>query len=247
MGVPKTIRDAIVVAWLNGVVPLYRSPMWLVASSIVPVGILVLLSVHGGEQGFLWGVVGGLVWTIASSGVSLIGDAAFYRLEIRFQQMLTAAPVSPLGYALGLSLSALIYVSPMLAIYTALLVARGVLNLGNSLAVTVAVTLLWIATSALGFVASLKVRDMRYSWPSAMVLSVLFSTLSPVYYPANTPWALLAALLLPTGAAGVAIQAALNLYTYPSHIVAACWASLIAHAALWTTLLVRGARFRVPA
>jgi len=247
MGLAKVLRDAVVVAWLNGVVPLYRAPMWLVASAIVPIGILILLSVHGGFTGFLWGVVGGLIWTIASSGVSLMGDATFYRVEIRFQQMITAAPVSPIGYALGLSLSALIYVSPVLAIYVGILAAQGMLSMVNSLAMFLALSLLWLATSAMGFVISLRIRDMRYSWPGAMVLSVLLSTLSPVYYPATEPWSMAAALVLPTGSAGVVIHELLGLHNYGGFTAPICWLALTLHAIVWVALLMRGARFRVDA
>jgi len=245
MGLAKVLRDAVVVAWLNGVVPLYRAPMWLVASAIVPVGILILLSVHGGFTGFLWGVVGGLIWTIASSGVSLMGDATFYRIELRFQQMITAAPVSPTGYALGLSLSALIYVSPVILIYVGVMAVHGLLNPVNGVVTLLVLTLLWLSTSAMGFVISLRIRDMRYSWPGAMVLSVLLSTLSPVYYPAIGVFGFLAGVVLPTGAAGVIIQDLVGLHNYGDSTVLACWASLVAHTAMWMTLLMRGARFRV--
>jgi len=88
----KLLRDMLVIGWLNGWVPLVRSWIWLVANSVTPLSFLIVLAVYAGEAGLRWGLLGGLIWTVASNGISLIGDATFYRLEIKFQQMLVAAP-----------------------------------------------------------------------------------------------------------------------------------------------------------
>ncbi|MEM4423709.1 MAG: ABC transporter permease, partial [Pyrobaculum sp.] len=113
----KTIKDALVIAWINGWIAATRGWVWVVASSVSPAAFLVLLAIYGGVEGLKWGLVGGFIWTIASNGISLIGDATYYRLGIKYQSMLTAAPVSPAGYALGLALSSFIFALPTLAVY----------------------------------------------------------------------------------------------------------------------------------
>jgi len=121
----KLLRDMLVIGWLNGWVPLVRSWIWLVANSVTPLSFLIVLAVYAGEAGLRWGLLGGLIWTVASNGISLIGDATFYRLEIKFQQMLVAAPVSPIAYALGLALSSFIFAAPAVAFYVGYLAALG--------------------------------------------------------------------------------------------------------------------------
>ncbi|MFN3803478.1 MAG: ABC transporter permease, partial [Pyrobaculum sp.] len=113
----KTVRDALVIAWINGWVAVIRGWVWVVASSVSPISFLVILAIYGGEQGLRWGLVGGFIWTMASNGIFLIGDAVYYRVGIKYQSMLTAAPVSPLAYALGLALSSFIFAMPTLAVY----------------------------------------------------------------------------------------------------------------------------------
>jgi len=83
----KTIRDALVIAWINGWIAATRGWIWVVASSVSPLSFLVILAIYGGVEGLWWGVLGGLVWTIASNGISLMGDAAYYRLGIKYQAM----------------------------------------------------------------------------------------------------------------------------------------------------------------
>ena len=108
----KTIRDALVIAWINGWIAATRGWIWVIGGSVSPVSFLVVLAIYGGAEGLKWGLVGGFIWTIASNGIGLIGDATYYRLGIKYQSMLAAAPVSPVGYALGLALSAFVFALP---------------------------------------------------------------------------------------------------------------------------------------
>lgn len=83
----KIIRDALIIAWINGWIAATRGWIWVVASSVSPVSFLIILAIYGGLDGLKWGLVGGFIWTIASNGISLIGDATYYRLGIKYQSM----------------------------------------------------------------------------------------------------------------------------------------------------------------
>lgn len=239
----KIFRDILIIGWLNGWAPLLRSWIWLVANAVMPISLLVVLAIYAGTAGVRWGLVGGLIWTIASNGVSLIGDAAFYRLEIKFQQMLVAAPVSPIAYALGLALSSLIFAAPALAFYASFLAYLGAFTPPAALATAAALALLWLATAGIGFAASMLIRQMKYAWAVSVILSAILSAMMPVYWPAKVLPNEYLGLILPTGGAGVIVQNALGLASYGSGLLAAAWVSLAAYAAAALAVIARVARW----
>lgn len=240
----KLLRDILVIGWLNGWVPLLRGWVWLLANVITPITFLIILWIYGGETGLKWGLLGGLIWTVASNGISLIGDATFYRIEIKFQQMLVAAPVSPVAYALGLALSSFIFAAPAVAFFTGFLALLGVLTpaaLGIS---AVVLALLWISTAGLGFVASTFINQMRYAWAVPGIMSAVLSSLAPVYWPASILPVEYLGSLLPTGAAGILCQSALGLAEYPPSLLASAWISLFAYSIVSLLLTAKVARWR---
>jgi hypothetical protein len=240
----KLIRDMLAIGWLNDWVHVVRSGIWLVANSVTPLSFLIVLAVYAGEAGLRWGLLGGLIWTVASNGISLIGDATFYRLEIKFQQMLVAAPVSPIAYALGLALSSFIFAAPAVAFYVGYLAALGAFTATGAVLLGISMVLLWISTAGLGFAISTAISQMRYAWAVPGILAAILSAMAPVYWPATVlPNELLGALL-PTGAAGIIGQAALGLVHYGVHVVTASWISLSAYAAISLILLAKVARWR---
>ncbi|MEZ0318934.1 MAG: ABC transporter permease [Pyrobaculum sp.] len=240
----KTIRDALVIAWVNGWIAAVRGWVWVLASSASPVSFLVLLGIYGGVKGLQWGLVGGFVWTIASNGISLIGDATYYRLGIKYQSMLTAAPVSPAGYALGLALSAFVFALPALAVYLAAMAILGMPFL--SPLVLYALAALWLASAGLGFTLSGLIRHMRYAWALPQILSAVFTVGSPVYYPATTLPSPYLGVLLPTGAAGIIIQHDTGLFSYSSELVTVAAAALALQSTAGLYFLFKVARWRQP-
>ncbi|MEM3326340.1 MAG: ABC transporter permease, partial [Thermoproteus sp.] len=215
-----------------------------VANSVTPLSFLVVLAIYAGQTGLRWGLLGGLIWTVASNGISLIGDATFYRLELKFQQMLVAAPVSPIAYALGLALSSLIFAAPAVAFYAAYLAALKAFTAWSALVVAASLALLWVSTAGLGFVISTLIGQMRYSWAVPGILSAVLSAMAPVYWPATILPNQLLGVILPTGAAGIIGQAALGMARYRPEVLTAAWAALAAYTVISLVLLARVARWR---
>ncbi|MEM0370611.1 MAG: ABC transporter permease [Pyrobaculum sp.] len=239
----KTLRDALVIAWLNGWIAAVRGWIWVVSASISPVSFLIILWIYGGVEGLKWGLVGGFIWTIAANGIGLIGDATYYRLGIKYQSMLVAAPVSPVGYALGLALSSFIFALPTLAIYMAAMSALGVWIL-NPVSIY-ALVALWLASAGLGFTLSTFIKHMKYAWSIPQILSTVFTVGAPVYYSAYvlpTPYL---GLALPTGGAAVLIHNSLNFVQYPHDLTTAAVFTLGAQAAAGLYLLVKIAKWRL--
>lgn len=240
----KLLRDILVIGWLNGWVPLVRSWVWLVANSVTPLSFLIVLAIYAGQRGLTWGLLGGLIWTIASNGISLIGDAAFYRLEIKFQQMLVAAPVSPVAYALGLALSSFIFAAPALVFYVAYLAVLGAFTARGAIALAIALLMLWISMAGIGFAASTLISQMRYAWAVPTILTAVLSAMAPVYWPATVLPSQYLGAILPTGAAGIIGQSALGIVNYGYDVLAAAWASLALYTIGAFALLAKVARWR---
>ena len=97
----KTIKDALVIAWINGWIAATRGWIWVVASSVSPLSFLVLLAIYGGVEGLLWGVLGSLVWTIASNGISLMPNTRPHiRTAELYQRRLREGASLPIIYRL---------------------------------------------------------------------------------------------------------------------------------------------------
>ncbi len=238
----KTIRDALVIAWVNGWIAAVRGWVWVVSSAVGPISFLVILTVYGGLSGLKWGLVGGLVWTIASNGIFLIGDATYYRVVIKYQSMLTAAPVSPVGYALGLALSAFIFAAPTLAVYLTAMAWLGMQFLTAS--TLYALTTLWLASAGVGFTLSGFVRHMRYAWSLPQILTVVFTVGAPVYYSAYLLPIPHLGVLLPTGAAGILIQNSTGIAAYDAGLLTAAAAALAMQSTLGVVFLLKLAQWR---
>jgi len=240
----EKVKLMAVLAWINGYIPLFRIWIWPISSLVTPLSIVVLLTMFGGEVGLRLSLAGGLIWSIASNGIGLIGDAAFYRLELKFQHMLVASRVTPVVYALGLALSILVYSLPGVILFICLLLyAASVLD---PLSLIVALFLLWISTAGLGFTISTLFKDMRYTWAVSNILSFLLGIVPPVYYPATLlpdPFVHVA-MMVPTSAAGVLIHHSVGIVEYSSMLLAEAWIALVAHAIVSLILTARVSHWR---
>jgi ABC-2 type transport system permease protein len=240
----KTIRDALVIAWINGWIAATRGWIWVIGGSVSPVSFLVVLAIYGGAEGLKWGLVGGFIWTIASNGIGLIGDATYYRLGIKYQSMLAAAPVSPAGYALGLALSAFVFALPSLMVYLVVMWWLGLWMLTP--ASLYALTALWLASAGIGFTLAGLIKHMRYAWALPQILSAVFTVGAPVYYPATLLPSPYLGVVLPTGAAAVMIHDATGLIHYGPHLTSAAAVALALQSALGLYFLFKLARWRQP-
>jgi ABC-2 type transport system permease protein len=202
------------------------------------------LAIYGGAEGLKWGLVGGFIWTIASNGIGLIGDAAYFRLGIKYQSMLTAAPVSPVGYALGLALSAFVFALPTLVVYLAVMLWLGLWILTP--ASLYALTALWLASAGIGFTLAGLLKHLKYAWALPQILSAVFTVGAPVYYPATLLPSPYLGIVLPTGAAAVIIQDSAGLIHYGPHLTSAAAVALALQSALGLYFLLKLARWRQP-
>ncbi|GGP21484.1 ABC transporter [Thermocladium modestius] len=238
------LRGSLVIAWINGWLAMTRMPVWLVSSLTAPASIALMIIFFGGYRYLGIGLVGGISMLIGVNGVGLVGDGAFYRLELKFQNMLIATPLTPVSYTLGLALSSLVYSSPGIAVMLGVLAYMGFITPLDAAPIAAALFAEWLSSSMLGFTISTYLKDTRYAWSIGNIMGFALGTLFPVFYRATVlPIPYLAAFS-PVSAASVIIQYASGVSHYAASLVLAAAFSLSLQAALFTLMAMYKSKWR---
>jgi ABC-2 type transport system permease protein len=174
------VQQALLIAYMTGVLWLRRNPMSLVFTAISPFSLLFVLFVISGGQYIHFAVGGSLVMALVGYGLALGQDISFYKTEYKVQDVFVASPVSPLTYMMGLALSELLFGLPALAVLATLVVYFGsVFSIPLLLAT---ILLIWGAMSAMGFFLSSHMLHMRNATQVISFVNVILAVLPPVFY-----------------------------------------------------------------
>jgi len=245
MGLRGQLRASLVLGWLNGVIPIRRTPFWVLSYLMFPLSLLFLLRLYSDEL-VNFALLGGFLTVLAYTGIEVLGDVVYFKTICKVQDMFVASPLSSSAYLLGLSLSSLFYSLPGLLVLVAASLLRGLLSLPLILTLIAVLLLIWLSFTALGFTLSTFIREPRHAWPLVGILSILFSVLPPVYYSSSLlPERLLPLpLLLPTGAGALLLQERAGLVDLPGRVEELAWIALVAETLLLWMLARCGSRWR---
>jgi ABC-2 type transport system permease protein len=186
-------------------------PIVLINTVLSPLSFLLVIVFvsHGALLGEA--IQGGFIMSMFSAGVGLQGDLSHLKNDFKLQDMVVSSPTTWQTYMFGMALSEIVYSLPALAV----LVALGYYFMNLTIVGTaefVAVLLLMFLTSiAIGFTLSTFSTDIVQSFAFSRLISTLFSTIPPVYYPITyipLPYRYLAYLSPTTYAAELAQNAA---------------------------------------
>jgi len=236
-GVRRQVVASLTIAWINGVLVLRRAPLWIVSYLLMPLALLLFFRIHGDVAMIKMALMGGIIMVATSNGISILGDAAWFRIYVKYQDLLVATPIRPVSYVMGLSLSMLVFASPGLALFVVLASLTDLMTPEFALALAACTIAVWISSSMMGFTISTLFKSLRHVWPMASILSMVLSLLPPIYYPATVlpqglQWV---GALAPTGAAAMILHHVAGLVEIETTALAASIASLIVYA---TTLLL---------
>ena len=174
------VRQALLIAYMTGVLWLRRNPMSLVFTAISPFSLLFVLFVISGGQYIHFAVAGSLVMALVGYGLALGQDISFYKTEYKVQDVFVASSVSPLTYMMGLALSELLFGLPALVVLATLVVYFGSVFSIPLLVATI--LLIWGAMSAMGFFLSSHMLHMRNATQVISFVNVILAVLPPVFY-----------------------------------------------------------------
>jgi len=171
-------------AWFYGWSSVKRGPGWVLSYMAWPLALLFMIYMISRGSLVKYAILGGVISTVTSNALSALGDTAFMRLEIKLQDLLVAANVSPIEYLVGIGLGNLLYSFPGLLVFLALLVVFRVLTTPLEWA-TLIITLLFLAVGGAGlaFLGGSRLRHVRNSWGLASFLSIFLTMIPPIYYP----------------------------------------------------------------
>jgi ABC-2 type transport system permease protein len=231
---------------VNSVYEMKNYPVVLVNTVLSPLSFLILIFFV--SDGRLLGdaIEGGLIMTMFSSGTGLQSDLSHYKNDFKLQDIVVASPTPAAVYVCGIAISELIYSSPALAILVVLFDLNVHATPIQVLGIATVMVLMFLTSVSLGFALASISADIVQSFAYTRLLSTLFSTLPPVYYPITLiplPFRYLA-YLSPTTYASEIAQNLAGFLTLPGSVVEESWAVLLGLTAVFLYIGIRHARWR---
>jgi ABC-2 type transport system permease protein len=231
---------------VNSVYEMRNFPIVLINTVLSPLSFLLVIVFvsHGTLLGEA--ILGGFIMTMFSAGVGLQGDLSHLKNDFKLQDMVVSSPTSWQAYMFGMALSEIVYSLPALVVLVIL--AYYFMNL-PALSVLIfngVLLLMFLMSVAIGFTLSTFSTDIVQSFAFSRLISTLFSTIPPVYYPITyipLPYRYIA-YLSPTTYAAELAQNAAGYLPLDFTEIAADWAILIVVTVILFILAGTKARWR---
>ena len=170
-------------AWYYGFYVILRGPSYLVASLSLPLTLLFMVYIFSHGSLVAFAIAGGPIAIVASNSINGAADAAFFRLQIRIQDLFVATSISSQDYMLALSLSYLVFSLPGIVLYAVLGSYFHVFPLSSVFPVIGILILLTLTISNLSFIIAGLLKHIRNVWGITAILSIIMTVLPPTFYP----------------------------------------------------------------
>jgi len=231
---------------VNAIYEMRNYPVILLNTLISPLSFLVLIFFV--SRGELLGVaiLGGMIMTMFQSGMFLQADLSHLKNDFRLQEMVVASPTGAGVYVAGMALSELIYSSPALLVLVVLFALFVPITALQAMAITVVLLLMFLTSVSLGFALATVSSDIVQSFGFSRLITTLFSTLAPVYYPLSLipePYQWLA-YLSPTTYTARLVQALAGLEAIPPQTMLLDGAVVVSLTAVFLYIGARKSRWR---
>jgi ABC-2 type transport system permease protein len=233
---------------VNAIYEMRNYPIVLINTVLSPLSFLVLIIFV--SRGNLIGVAveGAFIMSMFSSGMSLQTDLSHLKNDFKLQDMVVSSPTTWPIYMIGIAISEIVYSIPALAVLAVLAYYFLVLDAVGILEFIAVLLLMFFASMAVGYTLSTFSSDIVQSFAFLRLLSTLFSTIPPVYYPITyipLPFRYLAYLSPTTYAAEIAQNAGGHL-PLTTAMVALDWGILVAVTVALFIIARSKARWREP-
>lgn len=214
---------------VNSIYEMRNYPVVLVNTVLSPLSFLVLITFV--SRGALLGqaVEGALVMSMFSAGMALQGDMSHLKNDFKLQDMVVSSPTKWQYYLIGMALSEIVYSIPALAVLGIMGYYFVHLSMFGLLQLIAVLMMMFLTSIALGYTFATLSSDIVQSFAFSRLLSTLFSTLPPVYYPITyipLPYRYLA-YISPTTYAAELAQNAAGYLKLSSTMVTIDWSILI--------------------
>ncbi|MCW1294206.1 MAG: ABC transporter permease, partial [Candidatus Parvarchaeota archaeon] len=230
----------------NAIYPMKNFPVMLINTILAPFGFLLIIFFVSRGSLLNVAIVGALVMTMVTNGISLQGDLTHLRKDMKLQDMLVSSPLSMGKYLAGMALSELVFSVPNLAILGVLAVLFVHLSVLSGILLAAVMLLVFLFSISLGFFISTISRDILEGWAFMGLISMLLSTLPPVYYPVTyipLPFRYLA-YISPTTYAAMIAQNLIGFLKMSSMMIYLSWIILISVSSILLIFAMKRSRWR---
>jgi ABC-2 type transport system permease protein len=231
---------------VNAVYEMKNYPVVLISTVISPLSLLFVITFVSNGTLFGTGILGGLIMVFFSSGLALQSDLSHLKNDFKLQDMIVSSPTSSTLYMGGMALAEIVYSSPALVILIALTGIYLQPNLIQIAIISLVLLLMFAISIAMGFMLSTFSSDVVQSYAFSRLLTLLFATLPPVYYPITyvpVPFNYLAYLSPTTYAAEILHSATGFLYLTTTQLIIN-WVVLLGVCALILLIAIKKTRWR---
>lgn len=231
---------------VNSVYEMRNYPIVLLNTVLSPLSFLLIIVLvsRGGLIGEA--VEGGFVMSMFSAGVGLQADLSHLKNDFKLQDMVVSSPTHWMTYMFGMAISEIIYSLPAILVLSVLAYYFVHFTPAGILAFVGVLVLMFLTSVAIGFTLSTFSSDIVQSFAFSRLISTLFSTVPPVYYPITyipLPYRYLA-YLSPTTYAAELAQNAAGFLQLSSYAQVSDWGILLVVTAILLIVAGRKARWR---
>lgn len=231
---------------VNSIYAMKNYPVVLLNTVLSPISFLVVVNFVSKGGLLNQAIEGAFIMSMFSNGMALQSDLSHLKNDFKLQDMVVSSPTTPGVYVLGMAISEIVYSIPALITLIVLLgifVRPTILQALDLLGV---MALMFSASVTIGFTLSTFSSDVVQSFAFSGLISTLFSTLPPVYYPITyipLPFRYLAYLSPTTYAAEIA-QSTTGLLQISNTEFVLDWLVLIGITVILAWVAVKKARWR---
>ena len=215
---------------VNAIYAMENYPVMLINSLLSPLSILFIITFvsRGALVGV--GIEGALIMTMIQSGIGLQADLSHLKNDFKLQDMVVTSPTKQSTYMLGMGISEIIFSLPVMALLVVLAAIYIHPSAVQALIIMAVMALMFLFSIVLGFLLSTFTTDVMQSWGFTGIISVLLSTIPPVYYPITyIPYPFYyIAYLSPTTYGAEIVQSAMGYLSISSLNLAVDWIVIIA-------------------
>jgi len=168
---------------VNSVYEMRNFPIVLINTVLSPLSFLLVIVFvsHGALLGEA--ILGGFIMSMFSAGVGLQGDLSHLKNDFKLQDMVVSSPTTWQTYMFGMAISEIVYSLPALVVLVLLAYYFMNLSVAGVLVFLGVLLLMFFTSIAIGFTLSTFSTDIVQSFAFSRLISTLFSTIPPVYYP----------------------------------------------------------------
>ncbi len=231
---------------VNSIYAMKNYPVVLINTLLAPLSFLVIVNFVSKGGLLTQAIEGAFIMSMFSSGMGLQSDLSHLKNDFKLQDMVVSSPASPAAYVFGMAVSEIVYSIPALITVTILLAIFVHPDVAQSLDLLGVILMMFTTSVTLGFTLSTLSSDIVQSYAFSGLVSAVFTTLSPVYYPITyipEPYRYLAYLSPTTYAAEIA-QSSIGTLKLSSDSIALAWVVLAIVTIVFAVIAVTKARWR---